>query len=543
MAKKTSRTLGAHGGIVHNHLQSLAGPQWLSLQAAVRVANLGWQDSLMTTTPVLPRTADPFDRASAAAVIAKTPTQALLAGVWSTTSGEPINVTDPANGEVLTTIGNATSADLLAVLDTASAAQRAWAKRPSRERAEILRRSFDLMIERCDEIALIMTLESGKTIAEARGEVTYAAEFLRWFSEETVRIGGEFRTAPSGVHRILTIKQPIGIAYLITPWNFPAAMMTRKIGPALAAGNAVVVKPATETPLTAYAIAQIFLDAGVEPGVLTVLTTKDPNSITEAAFSHPAVRKLSFTGSTQVGRMLLEKAAGRILRTSMELGGNAPFIVMEDANLEKAIEGAMIAKMRNCGQACTAANRFIVHTKVHDQFVNMLSKEMGALKLGHGTDPSTTLAPLVSRKAHDQVSKLVDIAVKNGGQIALGATGTDGPGAFYAATVLADVPVDSPLLAEEIFGPVLSVLTFRTPQEAIDKANNTPFGLSAGIWSDKGSRILWAAKQLRAGVIWSNTFNKFDPASPFGGYKESGWGREGGRHGLNGYLKVLKGEK
>jgi succinate-semialdehyde dehydrogenase/glutarate-semialdehyde dehydrogenase len=528
---------------VHNHLQSLAGPQWLSLQAAVRVANLGWQDSLMTTTPVLPRTADPFDRASAAAVIAKTPTQALLAGVWSTTSGEPINVTDPANGEVLTTIGNATSADLLAVLDTASAAQRAWAKRPSRERAEILRRSFDLMIERCDEIALIMTLESGKTIAEARGEVTYAAEFLRWFSEETVRIGGEFRTAPSGVHRILTIKQPIGIAYLITPWNFPAAMMTRKIGPALAAGNAVVVKPATETPLTAYAIAQIFLDAGVEPGVLTVLTTKDPNSITEAAFSHPAVRKLSFTGSTQVGRMLLEKAAGRILRTSMELGGNAPFIVMEDANLEKAIEGAMIAKMRNCGQACTAANRFIVHTKVHDQFVNMLSKEMGALKLGHGTDPSTTLAPLVSRKAHDQVSKLVDIAVKNGGQIALGATGTDGPGAFYAATVLADVPVDSPLLAEEIFGPVLSVLTFRTPQEAIDKANNTPFGLSAGIWSDKGSRILWAAKQLRAGVIWSNTFNKFDPASPFGGYKESGWGREGGRHGLNGYLKVLKGEK
>lgn len=523
---------------MHNHLQSLAGPQWLSLQAAVRVANLGWQDSLMTTTPVLPRTADPFDRASAAAVIAKTPTQALLAGVWSKTSGEPINVTDPANGEVLATIGNATSADLLAVLDTASAAQRAWAKRPSRERAEILRRSFDLMIERCDEIALIMTLESGKTIAEARGEVTYAAEFLRWFSEETVRIGGEFRTAPSGVHRILTVKQPIGIAYLITPWNFPAAMMTRKIGPALAAGNAVVVKPATETPLTAYAIAQIFLDAGVEPGVLTVLTTKDPNSITEAAFSHPAVRKLSFTGSTQVGRMLLEKAAGRILRTSMELGGNAPFIVMEDANLEKAIEGAMIAKMRNCGQACTAANRFIVHTKVHDQFVNMLSKEMGALKLGHGTDPSTTLAPLVSRKAHDQVSKLVDIAVKNGGQIALGAIGTDGPGAFYAATVLADVPVDSPLLAEEIFGPVAPVVRVHSDEEAVAVANDTQYGLVSYVYTENLARGLKLSEQIESGMVGINRGLVSDPAAPFGGVKESGLGREGGFEGIEEFLET-----
>jgi succinate-semialdehyde dehydrogenase/glutarate-semialdehyde dehydrogenase len=486
----------------------------------------------------LPITAAAADQARATAVLKTVPHQCLMAGVWSPTSGEPIAVTDPANGEVLLTVGNATPEDLLAVLDKMHLAQQKWAKVPPRDRAEILRKSFDLMVQRADDIALLMTLESGKTLIEARNEVIYAAEFLRWFSEETVRIGGELRTAPSGVHRILTVKQPIGIAYLITPWNFPAAMMTRKIGPALAAGNAVVVKPATETPLTAFAIAQVFLDAGVEPGVLTVLTTKNPNGITDAAFSHPDVRKLSFTGSTPIGRMLLEKAAGRILRSSMELGGNGPFIVMDDANLDKAIEGAMIAKMRNCGQACTAANRFIVHTKVHDEFVARLSDEMAKLKPGHGTDPNTTLAPLVSRKAHDRVAQLVLDALKRGGKAALGAIGTDGPGAFYAATVLGDVPKDSPLVGEEIFGPVAAVTRIETEAEALDFANDTEFGLVGYVFTEDLNRGLRMAEQIETGMVGINRGLVSDPAAPFGGVKQSGLGREGGFEGIEEFLET-----
>lgn len=491
----------------------------------------------MTTTN-LPIAAPAADKAKAQAVLNNVPHQCLMAGSWSATSGEPISVTDPANGEVLLTVGNATAGDLLAVLDKMHLAQKKWAKVSPRDRAEILRKSFDLMVQRADEIALLMTLESGKTLIEARNEVVYAAEFLRWFSEETVRIGGELRTAPSGVHRILTVKQPIGITYLITPWNFPAAMMTRKIGPALAAGNAVVVKPATETPLTAFAIAQVFLDAGVEPGVLTVLTTKDPNGITDAAFSHPEVRKLSFTGSTPIGRMLLEKAAGRILRSSMELGGNGPFIVMEDANLDKAIEGAMIAKMRNCGQACTAANRFIIHTKVHDEFVSRLSDEMAKLKPGHGTDPTTTLAPLVSRKAHDRVSQLVVDALKRGGKAALGGFGTEGPGAFYAATVLGDVPKDSPLVGEEIFGPVAAITRIESEAEALEFANDTEFGLVGYVFTEDLNRGLRMAEQIETGMVGINRGLVSDPAAPFGGVKQSGLGREGGFEGIEEFLET-----
>ncbi len=490
------------------------------------------------TTSNLPVAAPVSDQARAQAILKTVPHQSLLAGRWSATSGEPIPVTDPANGEVLLTVGNATGADLLAVLDEMHLAQQKWAKVSPRERAEILSRSFDLMVERADDIALLMTLESGKTLVEARNEVVYAAEFLRWFSEETVRIGGELRTAPSGVHRILTVKQPIGIAYLITPWNFPAAMMTRKIGPALAAGNAVVVKPATETPLTAFAIAQVFLDAGVEPGVLTVLTTKNPNEITDAAFSHPEVRKLSFTGSTPIGQMLLEKAAGRILRSSMELGGNGPFIVMEDADLDKAIEGAMIAKMRNCGQACTAANRFIVHSKVHDEFVSRLSAEMAKLQPGHGTDPKTTLAPLVSRKAHDRVAQLVIDAVKRGSKAALGGIGTNGPGAFYAATVLGDVPKDSPLLGEEIFGPVAAITRIESDEEAIAFANDTEFGLVGYVFTENLARGLKMAEQIETGMVGINRGLVSDPAAPFGGVKQSGLGREGGFEGIEEFLET-----
>lgn len=490
------------------------------------------------TNSNLPLSAAPIDRARADAALKAVPHQNLLAGNWVDTSGEPIEVLDPANGEVLLTVGNATGADLLAVLDEMRLAQQKWAKVSPRNRAEILRKSFDLMVQRADEIALLMTLESGKTILEARNEVIYAAEFLRWFSEEAVRIGGEFRTAPSGIHRILTIKQPVGIAYLITPWNFPAAMMTRKIGPALAAGNAVVVKPATETPLTAFAIAQVFLDAGVEPGVLTVLTTRDPNGITDAAFSHPDVRKLSFTGSTPIGRMLLQKAAGRILRSSMELGGNGPFIVMEDADLDKAIEGAMIAKMRNCGQACTAANRFIVHTKIHDEFVERLSAEMAALKLGHGTDPATTLAPMVSRKAHDRVAQLVIDAIKRGSKTSLGGVGTQGPGAFYSATVLGDVPKDSPLLGEEIFGPVAAVTRIESEAEAIDFANDTEFGLVGYVFTEDLKRGLRMAEQLETGMVGINRGLISEPAAPFGGVKQSGLGREGGFEGIEEFLET-----
>lgn len=490
------------------------------------------------TNSNLPVSAPPIDRARADAALKAVPHQNLMAGRWVNNSGEPIPVLDPANGEVLLTVGNATPADLLAVLGEMKLAQQKWAKVSPRDRAEILRKSFDLMVQRADEIALLMTLESGKTILEARNEVIYAAEFLRWFSEEAVRIGGEFRTAPSGVHRILTIKQPIGIAYLITPWNFPAAMMTRKIGPALAAGNAVVVKPATETPLTAFAIAQVFLDAGVEPGVLTVLTTKDPNGITDAAFSHPDVRKLSFTGSTPIGRMLLEKAAGRILRSSMELGGNGPFIVMEDADLDKAIEGAMIAKMRNCGQACTAANRFIVHTKIHDEFVERLSAEMAQLKLGHGTDPTTTLAPMVSRKAHDRVAQLVRDAVNRGSKTSLGGVGTQGPGAFYSATVLGDVPKDSPLLGEEIFGPVAAVTRIETEAEAIAFANDTEFGLVGYVFTENLNRGLRMAEGIETGMVGVNRGLVSDPAAPFGGVKQSGLGREGGFEGIEEFLET-----
>ncbi len=452
-------------------------------------------------------------------------------GQWRPShSGRQIDVVDPSTGGILATVPDATIEDARASVDAAAAAAPSWRATPPRRRSEILRRCFELMIDRSDMLATLISMENGKALRDARGEVAYAAEFFRWNAEEAVRISGEFAIAPSGTNRIIVDYQPIGICLLITPWNFPAAMATRKIAPALAAGCTVILKPASETPLTAYALAAIYEEAGVPKGVVNVLTTTNPGPVTSTVLADPRVRKLSFTGSTGVGRQLLAEASKHVISCSMELGGNAPFVVFDDADLDAALDGAMIAKMRNAGEACTAANRFYVQSQIHDAFAKGMSDRMSALKVGSGVEADTDCGPMITRKAVDKISRLVDDAKGKGARVLCGGETPSGSGFFYPPTVLANVSAESEMAQEEIFGPVAPIYRFETEQEAIDLANDTEYGLAAYVYTRDLARGLRVSSAIEAGMIALNRGLVSDPAAPFGGVKQSGLGREGGQH-------------
>ncbi|MBZ9603808.1 NAD-dependent succinate-semialdehyde dehydrogenase [Phyllobacterium chamaecytisi] len=452
-------------------------------------------------------------------------------GAWRPAqNGREIDVIDPSTGTVLATVPDATVEDARASVDAASAAAPAWSATSPRKRSEILRRCFELMTERAEELATLISMENGKALRDARSEVSYAAEFFRWNAEEAVRITGEFGIAPSGANRIIVDYQPIGICLLITPWNFPAAMATRKIAPALAAGCTVILKPASETPLTAYALASIYEEAGVPPGVINVLTTSEPSSFGAAVLADPRVRKLSFTGSTGVGRLLLAEAAKHVVSCSMELGGNAPFIVFDDADLDAAIDGAMVAKMRNAGEACTAANRLYVQSGIYNAFAEALTKRMEALNVGAGIDPLTECGPMITQKAVEKIDRLVNDAKVKGARVLCGGEMATRTGFFYPPTVLADVPADADMAHEEIFGPVAPLYRFETDEEAIVQANDTEYGLAAYVYTRDIARGLRVSSRLEAGMIALNRGLVSDPAAPFGGVKQSGLGREGGQH-------------
>ncbi|MHC8944263.1 NAD-dependent succinate-semialdehyde dehydrogenase [Advenella incenata] len=451
-------------------------------------------------------------------------------GQWQAGAGIP--VVNPSTAEVIAEVPDASISDAMRAVDAADGAAANWRATPARQRAEILRRWFQLMTEHAEELACLISLENGKALADARGEVAYAAEFFRWYAEEAVRISGEFRHAPSGANHILVDHDPIGIAVLITPWNFPAAMATRKIGPALAAGCTVILKPASETPLTAYAMARLGAQAGVPPGVVNVLTTMQPAVITNAMLADPRVRKLSFTGSTGVGRTLLAEAAKTVTSCSMELGGNAPFLVFDDADLQAALDGAMIAKMRNAGEACTAANRFYVQSGIHDAFVAGLTERMAALRVGPGTDAQTQVGPMITTTAVSKIDRLVSSAIAQGARLHTGGKPLPGSGYFYPPTVIDNVPTDAGIAHAEIFGPVAAVYRFDTEAEAIRLANDTEYGLAAYVYSGDLSRALRVGKGIEAGMVAINRGLMSDPAAPFGGAKQSGLGREGGVTGI-----------
>ena len=461
------------------------------------------------------------------------PTQLLVGGLWMDSSdGRTFEVEDPATGEVIAVVADGSVEDGLAAVSAAYEALPGWSATPPRQRAEVLRRMFDLMTERTEELARLIVRENGKALPDARGEVTYAAEFFRWFAEEAVRGGGDLHTAPSGANRILVLRQPIGVSVLVTPWNFPAAMATRKIGPALAAGCTVVLKPASDTPLTALALGALLSDAGVPAGVVNVLPSRRSGPVVGAMLHDPRVRKLSFTGSTEVGRGLLHQAADCVVSCSMELGGNAPFIVFDDADIEAAVAGAMIAKMRNGGEACTAANRFLVQRGIAADFGGRLAEAMSALRMGPGLDEGVQLGPLVNAASRDKVAELVDGAVRDGARIVVGAGAPAGPGYFYSPTVLVDVPSGAAILREEIFGPVAPLVAFDTEQEAVELANDTEYGLVAYVYTSDLRRGLRVSEALESGMVGLNRALVSDPAAPFGGVKQSGLGREGGHDGL-----------
>jgi succinate-semialdehyde dehydrogenase / glutarate-semialdehyde dehydrogenase len=472
-------------------------------------------------------------------VLESVPTGLLIGGQWRDASGgKTLPVDDPATGEILIHVADASIADGAAALDAAVAAQADWARTAPRDRAELLRAAYERITERADEFAMLMTLEMGKTLAESRGEVAYGAEFFRWFSEEAVRIDGRYAVAPNGATRLMTMRQPVGPVLMITPWNFPLAMGTRKIGPAIAAGCTMVVKPASQTPLTMLALAGLLQEVGLPAGVLNVVTTTATGDVMEPLIRDPRLRKLTFTGSTPVGRKLMEQASQQILRVSMELGGNAPFIVFGDADLDKAVDGAMLAKMRNMGEACTAANRFYVHESLAEQFATRLAQRMGALTLGRGTEDGVDVGPLVDEKSRDKVSSLVDDAVAKGARVLVGGSAREGAGWFYEPTVLTDVPADADLAREEIFGPVAPVSTFTTDDEAIQLANDTEYGLVAYLFTRDLSRALTVSEALEFGMVGVNQGIVSNPAAPFGGVKASGVGREGGFEGIDEYLET-----
>jgi succinate-semialdehyde dehydrogenase/glutarate-semialdehyde dehydrogenase len=472
-------------------------------------------------------------------VVKACPTELFIGGKWQTaTGGKTLPVEDPATGTTLCAVADASPADGVAALDAAVAAQADWAATPPRDRGEILRRTYELMTERADDLALLMTLEMGKPVAESKGEIAYAAEFFRWFAEEAVRIDGGYQVAPNGKGRFLVMRQPVGPCLLITPWNFPAAMGARKIGPAVAAGCTMVMKPAAQTPLSMLKLADLMTEAGLPAGVLNVITTSDSGGVMEPLIRDGRARKLSFTGSTQVGRKLIEQSAEQVLRTSMELGGNAPLLVFADADLDKAVDGAMLAKMRNGGEACTAANRIYVQSSVMEDFATRLSERMGALKVGRGTEDGVDVGPLIDAKQRDKVKDLVDDAVGQGARVLTGAAVASGNGYFYQPTVLADVPRTARLQKEEIFGPVAPLTAFETEEEAVRMANDTEYGLVSYLFTNDLSRALRVSEQLETGMIGLNQGIVSNPAAPFGGVKQSGLGREGGTTGIDEFLET-----
>ncbi len=473
------------------------------------------------------------------AVVDAVPKGLWIGGVTRPASGGTVlPVDDPSTAETLAEVADATVEDGLAALGSAVDAQAGWAATAPRERGEILRRAFELMSARADDLALLMTLEMGKPLSESRGEVTYAAEFFRWFSEEAVRVAGRWSTSPDGATRLMTMKRPVGPALMITPWNFPLAMGTRKIGPAVAAGCTMVVKPAAQTPLSMYALASLLREAGLPDGVLNVVTTSRSGEVMSPLIRDPRLRKLTFTGSTAVGRALVAQSAEQLLRVSMELGGNAPFLVMADADLDAAVDGAMLAKMRNMGEACTAANRFIVHRSVANDFAQRMADRMAALRVGRGTEDGVQVGPLVDAPSRDKVAELVQGAVDGGARVLTGARTVGDRGWFYAPTVLADVPPDAAMLREEIFGPVAPVITFDSTEEAVRAANDTEYGLVAYAFTRDLSTALELSESLDTGMVGINQGVVSNPAAPFGGVKHSGFGREGGTEGIEEYLET-----
>ena len=472
-------------------------------------------------------------------LLSRVPTQLFLGGAWrDAEGGRTVVVEDPATGRALTEVADASVADGSAALDAAAAAQPSWARTPPRQRAEILRRAFEAVTARAEEFALLVTLEMGKPLAEARAEIAYGAEFLRWFSEEAPRISGRYSTNPTGGSRLLTMKQPVGPCLAILPWNFPLAMGTRKIAPAIAAGCTMVVKPATQTPLTMLFLAQVLAEAGLPEGVLNVVTTSSTAQVMEPLIADPRLRKLTFTGSTPVGRTLVAQSAHSLLRLSMELGGNAPFLVFDDSDLDAAVDGAMVAKMRNMGEACTAANRFYVQRAVAGEFSSRLAERMGALRLGRGTDDGVQVGPLIEARARDDVARRVSEAVGAGARLLTGGQPVGEEGYFYAPTVVADVPRGSRLLTEETFGPVAPVVVFDTEEEGVALANDTEYGLVAYVFTQGFTRGMRVAESLETGMVGLNTGSISNAAAPFGGVKASGFGREGGAEGIEEYLET-----
>ncbi len=473
------------------------------------------------------------------AVVDAAPTELFINGRWRPASGgKTFDVEDPSTGKVLRVVADASAEDGMAALDAAVGAQAEWAQHPPRERGEILRRGYELMMRRQEDLALLMTLEMGKPLGESRAEIAYAAEFFRWFAEEAVRIEGGFATAPNGSGRVLVMRQPVGPALLITPWNFPAAMGTRKIGPAVAAGCTMVLKPAGLTPLSMLALAEILAECGLPDGVLNVVPTSRSAQLMEPLIRDGRARKLSFTGSTGVGRLLLEQCAGQIMRTSMELGGNAPFLVFADADLDAAVQGAMIAKMRNIGEACTAANRFYVHADVVDEFAHKLAGQMGSLRIGRGSEEGVQVGPLIEARARQRMQHLVDDAVASGAEVLVGGNPVPGPGYFYRPTVLVDVPPDAAITRTEIFGPVAPITSFTGEQQVLAAANDTPFGLVSYVYTRDLRRALHVCERLEAGMVGLNQGLVSNPAAPFGGVKHSGLGREGGTVGIEEFLET-----
>jgi succinate-semialdehyde dehydrogenase/glutarate-semialdehyde dehydrogenase len=472
-------------------------------------------------------------------VVDSVPAQLFIGGEWrDATGGATLDVEDPSTGESIASVADATPEDATAALDACVQVQAEWAAHPPRERGEILRRAWEKLTERSADLALLMTLEMGKPLAESKAEIAYAGEFFRWFAEEAVRIEGRYATAPNGQGRLITMRQPVGPCYAITPWNFPMAMGTRKIGPAIAAGCTMVIKPAQQTPLSMLALAAILEEVGLPAGVLNVVTSSSSSDVSKPIISDPRLRKLTFTGSTEVGRKLVEQSAEGLLRTSMELGGNAPFLVFADADVDAAVAGALIAKMRNIGEACTAANRFHVAGKVADEFTEKLAAKLAEMPVGRGTDEDVKVGPLIDDDQRSKVAELVEDAKGKGAEVVLGGTRRDGAGYFFDPTVLSGIPDDARLLKEEIFGPVAPVATFDDEEAAIAAANDTEYGLVSYVYTRDIKRAFRVCEKLDTGMVGLNQGLVSNPAAPFGGVKASGFGREGGAEGIHEYLEI-----